>query len=928
VVEAAVLSIGKLGASRDQLEYYERQVAAGIEDYYAARGEAPGRWIGGACGGVGLSGKVERDAFFAVMDGRDPKSGDPLRPPHGRTRVAAFDLTFSAPKSVSVLFAIGDEEMSRSLVEAHERAVAAAVGYLEREACFTRRGRNGVRRARGEGFIGAAYRHRLSRAGDPQLHTHVVVANMTRAEGRWTSLEAHGMYEHKSAAGALYRAVLRAEVRERLPWVSWRPARRGLFEIEGVPVGVLREFSRRRVEIEERALELTGVGASGLSRERLQAIALATRRAKDYGVDGARWREETRARAAEHGLGERELERLRSISPAVPTRSEADVLRGLAARLSGPDGLTANHNTFARRHVLAEVAGELGQGASVGMLERVTGAYLEHGSVVFLGRDGGERRYTTQDLLACERAIVEDARCRVAEGAAVLRPALFDAALRGVSVELSVEQAAVARAIAVSGSGVEVVQALAGTGKTRMLGALAACYRQAGYRIVGVAPTGRAARELSAAIQAPACTLHSLVADVGGSGGFAPHTVVLFDEAGMAPTRQSAALLVHAKRAGAKVIAAGDSGQLPAVQAGGWFRAIARELGGPELRDVMRQRNAAERAALEALHDGDPDMYLEFKQRQGALVVHSREQDALARVLDEWDVARAAHGISRAVMTALDNATRAQLNDEARARLKQDRTLAAHGVVIAGREFCVGERVIARRNDRHRDVDNGTCGTVRAIDRATSALTVAPDAGGVRTLDASYVAEHLEHAYALTGHGTQGATMEWAGVVGRPSQFTSEWSYTALSRARGQTRLHVIAEPPAGCREREQYGPLELALTLEQALNATRLAMRCHQAERLALEQIGPEELPELDTSRAGRLPLAELAEAGSEHASAIAALETGVATPGQPARTRSEDRDLRRANRGRNGPPPPEPDWRALARQRDAMRRGPSIHR
>lgn len=173
-VVAAVLSIGKLGASLDQLEYYERQVAAGIEDYYAGRGEVRGRWIGGGCGGVGLSGAVERDAFLALMDGRDPSSGDPLRPPHGGTRVAAFDLTFSAPKSVSVLFAIADETVSGALVDAHERAVNAALAYLEREACFTRRGRNGVRRVRGEGFVAAAYRHRLSRAGDPSSCTRTL----------------------------------------------------------------------------------------------------------------------------------------------------------------------------------------------------------------------------------------------------------------------------------------------------------------------------------------------------------------------------------------------------------------------------------------------------------------------------------------------------------------------------------------------------------------------------------------------------------------------------------------------------------------------------------------------------------------------------------------------------------------------------------
>jgi conjugative relaxase-like TrwC/TraI family protein len=178
-----VLTIGKLSASVDQLGYYEQQVAQGMEDYFSGRGEAPGRWLGGGCGGLGVSGQVDRDVFMRAMDGCDPGTGERLRPEHGRTKVAAFDLTFSAPKSVSVLFAIADEETSGALLEAHERSVHAAFAYVEREACFTRRGQNGIRRVRGEGFLAAACRHRLSRAGDAQLHTHVVVANMTRAEG-------------------------------------------------------------------------------------------------------------------------------------------------------------------------------------------------------------------------------------------------------------------------------------------------------------------------------------------------------------------------------------------------------------------------------------------------------------------------------------------------------------------------------------------------------------------------------------------------------------------------------------------------------------------------------------------------------------------------------------------------------------------------
>lgn len=129
-------------------------------------------------------------------------------------------------------------------------------------------------RVAGRGLV-ASYRRRLSRAGDPQLRAHLVVANLTLAEGRYTALDAHALHEHKNAAGAVYRAALRAEVGERLAWVSWRAADRGLFEIHGLPEPVLRRFSQRRVEIEERAAELVAVAAAGLARERMQGITLA-----------------------------------------------------------------------------------------------------------------------------------------------------------------------------------------------------------------------------------------------------------------------------------------------------------------------------------------------------------------------------------------------------------------------------------------------------------------------------------------------------------------------------------------------------------------------------------------------------------------------------------------------------------------------------
>jgi ATP-dependent exoDNAse (exonuclease V) alpha subunit len=288
---------------------------------------------------------------------------------------------------------------------------------------------------------------------------------------------------------------------------------------------------------------------------------------------------------------------------------------------------------LARRHALAELAGEFQQGAGIWQIEPPTNGYLGHASVVALGELDGERRFTTRDLLRCEAAIVEGARRRVGERSGLVHPRLPDLVLADVREPLSGEQAAAARALATDGHGVSVLQALAGTGKTRILGALTRIYAAAGYRVIGVAPTGRAARELGAAAGVVAFTIHRLVSELDECGRFAPRTVVLFDEAGTAPTRPSAALLSLAESAGVKVIVAGDGGQLPSVAAGGWFAAVAQALGGPELRQVMRQRDPAEREALEARHDGDPEPYLAMAREAGTLSVHEREDEALGSVL-------------------------------------------------------------------------------------------------------------------------------------------------------------------------------------------------------------------------------------------------------------------------------------------------------
>lgn len=249
----------------------------------------------------------------------------------------------------------------------------------------------------------------------------------------------------------------------------------------------------------------------------------------------------------------------------------------------------------------------------------------------------------------------------------------------------------------------------------------------------------------------------------------------------------------------------------------------------------MRQRDPRERAALKTLREEDPDHYLVHKHDD--LKVHHDESEALGDLAQEWHAAQRQHGRGQAVMIARDNHSRERLNQIARAQLKDDDVLPQAGVLVGGREYAPGDRVIARHNDRAHDVDNGTLATVLTIDQQTRRMQLLTDSGQTRQLDPMYVSAHVEHAYALTGHGAQGATFMWAGVVGRPEEFTREWAYTALSRARQTTTIHVIGERSERQRERDEFAPAPADRDHAQTLGALRRAMRTCETELLALEQ-------------------------------------------------------------------------------------------
>ena len=335
-----MLSIAKVADA----DYYLKAVVSGIEDYYAI-GEAPGRWTAHTHELLGIDGQLEPAQLTAVLAGRHPVSDAPLIESANR-KIPAFDLTFRAPKSVSLAFALGSPEMTAEITAAHVAAVDAALGYLERSAAVSRRGHNGTEQVSADGFIAAAFRHRTSRAADPHLHTHALVPNMVRStdDGRWRTLDARHLYAHSLTAGYVYESHLRDELTRRLG-VAWGPIVSGIADIDGIAKPVLRAFSTRREDIEHRMATLGTTSARGA-----EIAALDTRAAKDHTLNYADLVDDWAHRAANHDVWRTTIDELadhqarRSMAPGSPVE-----VRRIERQLLGPDGLTERASTFDRR---------------------------------------------------------------------------------------------------------------------------------------------------------------------------------------------------------------------------------------------------------------------------------------------------------------------------------------------------------------------------------------------------------------------------------------------------------------------------------------------------------------------------------------------------------------------------------------------------
>jgi conjugative relaxase-like TrwC/TraI family protein len=793
-----MLSIGKMGAGQEG--YYLGKVAEGAEDYYSGEGEAEGYWLGDSAEDLGLQGKVDPDQLVGMLTGTNPASGEPFGMQHvSDGPVPGFDLTFSAPKSVSVLWALGGPPVGAEVSEAHAAAVDAALGYMQREACWTRRGKGGREFVHGDGFLAAGYLHRSSRAGDPQLHTHVLIANATSAEGRWTRLYHPAIYEHAKAAGYIYEAHLRDELTQRLG-VRWREVSNGIAEIEGFDPDHLRTFSTRRQQI----LEAAGEGASARAR---QIATLATRETKDRDLTTESLRDMWRGKAEEIGLSRE------SIRATLGHERQAPEGRVVVSEVEA--ALTAHASHFDRRDVIQAVADCLPAGAPGHEVCELADAYLATPDVMRIATTAKGERFTTRAIWGLEQKALATVEVMAAtEDRAVVSEIVVSRVL-AKRQSMKPDQAAMVERLLRGGEGVVVVVGEAGTGKTYALTAAAHGWGiEVPAQLRVAAPTWRAANVLrSEGLQAT--SVASLLGELDraaarGEAALAHGSVLVVDEAGMVDSRNLARLIDHAQEAEAKLVLIGDPAQLGEIEAGGLFASIAARTEPIVLNEVIRHRHEIEREGAKLIREGEGREAISIYQGAERVTV---SDDPLARreamVSDWW---RSFDQGEDALMIAKRNAEVAELNALARERMKAAGRLGGEEVEVCGIRFAAGDQVITRINDRRAGIFNRERWRVAEVDAASERLwLVGIDTRGRVCVDSDYLRRlrerdggpAIEHAYAATTYQAQGATVDTAFVMADPSMDRQEF-YVATSRTREQTYLYATPEIQF---DRDEFAP-------------------------------------------------------------------------------------------------------------------------
>lgn len=843
-----MLSIKKMG--RGSEDYY-----LDLADYYAdGAGEPAGRWLGRGCPALGLWGEVAREELKPLMLGQHPHSQRPLVQNAGAAnRVPGWDLTFSPPKGVSLVWSQADPQFRLRLEAAHARAVAQAVSLAEEELAYSRTGQGGSTCVPVQ-LVVAAFTHSTSRNLDPQLHTHCLVLNVAIDDaGQTRTLYSKPLFVNRNLLGAYYRAQLASELRQ----LGFHLRRHGTsFEIAGLPECLLSVQSSRRREI------LAQLSEEGRAGGKAAAVAtLATRRAKVHipsrDILFTTWQAENRQ------WGLYDVNDLLHPNEPQPPGTFAAAFAAALARLAN------EKSHFTKTDILATT---LQESAVLGLAPdevlRSTQERLERTHIIRtttvattlditpaepglldLGTHDGQQRFTTPEILAEEESLVAAAdTLRSRAGASVpehviewaieehMRELARKAAKKGQPLaeppQPSAEQLAAIRHLLLEFSqtgSLKILRGLAGTGKTDyVLAIVVKALKACGYDVLAATPTAKAGRVLERDTGLDVETVTKMLGDYELPGGcllvhhvrqlkrallgqstspphqpapvtLTPQSVLLVDEASMLTTRHMQKLLVQAAEQGATVLLTGDPKQLPPVGRGAPLLSLAERMGAVDLTDIQRQRDAWSRQVAQHAAHGEVSQALTLLAQHNAIRAADTAEGAQQLAIQRWADLGGTRRPAEVALIAGTNAEVAALN----ARAQQHRL--QQGVIGGGRSLVIRDEDTNTGAMHEARIYPGDQVLITRNDRQLkvangmtgTVLNVNPVSGNVSLSLATggiiivpaRSFPHLRLGYALTTHKVQGDTLRHAVTLVTEQQQSLPAFYVQTTRARESTTI-------------------------------------------------------------------------------------------------------------------------------------------
>jgi len=849
-----MLSIANVGGSRDAGKYYEK-----ADDYYT-QDRSPSQWQGKAAEIFKLTGEVKSEDFKKLLDGFLP-NGDKIHVPEAGRR-GGTDLTFSAPKSVSMQAFIGGD---LKLIDAHDKAVNRALKYAETLVTYRQTENGETTKKLSQNMVAATFRHELSRACDPQLHTHSVILNITRRDdGQWRAIDNEIFYRQKMLMGAFYRAELAREV-QKLGYTVRILDGNGLFELSHITETQIEAFSQRSQAI-EKALEKDGKTRGTASPEEKQIITIATRPQKtevDRKILREYWQSKSREAKIDYQPNLKpQPDRKGSLTHLINTVSFA-----LEHGLERQSVIT---QAQILRDALQQGVGKVTYGEIRREIERrvQAGLFLKHGE-----------RFTTPEAISREKSILSFEKSGRGVTQPVFKKKEAKAKIKGQSLNQGQKNAALH--ILTSKNQVIGVQGLAGTGKTFMLQLVNHQLKEKGLSVIGLAPSAGAAEELSKTgissqtIQGFQATQEKKLSS---------KTVLVVDESGMVSSAQMDYLLKEARQHHARVVLMGDTQQLKAVEAGRPFAQLqVHGMATAGMSEIQRQLNpdlkkAVELAARGQIHKSVGLLHksvLEIKKSEERYNQISKDYASLPQAEREKTLVvsgtnEARKAINQKIRENLgvigkgQEITTLERKDLTKAQMKDGKNYSVGDIVQPQRDYssiglkkgeaytvkdqqrnfvtlqkpdgslmkwkpnskskvsvylpkkqeiAIGEMVRVTQNDRKNDLVNGDRAKVTKINGTM--LHCQKEGGKVFKLDVTKPL-HLEYGYCSTVHSAQGKTCKNILIEADTKSLTTarDSYYVAISRARNEAKIYTNDKtklPEAMSRRNEKEAALELS---------------------------------------------------------------------------------------------------------------------